>query len=452
MPILLVALAACTVQVGEGAKPSALVSLVGENGLLVDPAAAVHRPSLDVTLSRLAAARILGVSEGPSPDPTMVKQLLKQASPEERPELRLKWGYVSGEPSQTSQAIKEASSLCPLGKAAAPSGGIIDCTDLLKSMWAFLNVSQSTSMIPFESTFPEKYKPACPPSLKDLVSQYVAVLCGKKNVSGDEVAKAVAALAEKDRFLSDSRSLWTASAVVTRIGADPSPLRKMTVRAVSSGHVKGIFFDEIPAQGTLLTTWALLHLARSDMRGLDAERLTQTVLAQDPGSAPDRRMLVRANLALLHHKGGPAPTRGLTLSDPDGPYNPFIALAARDSGDLAAVSLGFSKSVARATRDRFASYVVTQRIVSGASVPLTSADVSLLRSLLKEDGAVGRPSLLAATALAAGGQATDIKAWPVGCSGAPWLVTAPGNVDTCDLRSSLLMRLHQEFVAPQRTP
>ena len=80
LPVLAVS-AACTLQVGGGGEPSALRDYVGVNGLLADPAATKHRPSPDVTLDRLGAARLVGVSQPRVPSTSLMRGAASERTP-----------------------------------------------------------------------------------------------------------------------------------------------------------------------------------------------------------------------------------------------------------------------------------------------------------------------------------------------------------------------------------
>jgi hypothetical protein len=248
-------------------------------------------------------------------------------------------------------------------------------------------------------------------------------------------------------LLRDSRSLFVAAVVDSTFHLRSTTLRGLVTSAIAQSQVEGVYFDEVPAQGTVLTTWALLHLAGSDRSGLDATAVARAVRQEPTDGADDRVMLARAALATLGAADRPARGGALVLRDPDGPYNPFIALAARDAGDLDLVSLGFSGAQARSTPARFASYLITQRIISGRTATLSDADLHLLDGLGEPapgGQAVGLvvPTMLRQTALAAAGRTRAAEPAALGCEGTTWLVEVNG---ICDLRASLLRNLYREF-------
>lgn len=438
VPVVLAASAACTLQVGGGGKPSALVQYVGVNGLLADPAATEHRPSLGVTLDRLWAAKLVGVPTTHLPSTSMVQGLLDEADPVERSSLQVRWSEYRSNGSGARQAVEELSRSC----ATATSSQT--CPSTIASVGAFLRVTRSPELRSFQQAFPAVRSPACPPGRSTVVDLFETVVCGKA-VEGEQLE---AVLAGRGDDPLDSAELWAAAAVASASGAPVERLRREAEDALGRSQVQGVYFDEVPAQGTLLTTWALLHLARADRAGLDIGRVTTAIRREDTGGAPDRVMLARAGLALLQADHTPARAGRLRLEDPEGPYNPFIALAARDAGDLPLVAIAFSESSARRTPTTLASWAITQRIVTGRPVALTAADTDRITALGKGAPDDSPVRLLAATALAAGGAPGTPPDMPSGCGGAGWLVSTRG---TCDIRTSLLLDLYREFTTRQGT-
>ncbi|HET8986984.1 MAG TPA: hypothetical protein VFN43_00600 [Humibacillus sp.] len=440
--------AACTVQVGGGGKPSPLVDYVGANGLLADPAATAHRPSLDVTLNRLWAARVVGVAATRTPSPSMVAVALTDATGLEHEDLRLRWATMQADVKTARAAIAELNALC--GPRAASTDP--DCEGTLASAWAFLTATRAPALATFHQTFPAVRAPACPTSATSLSDLYRLALCNGPTVDEGTFERALSDVPRADGLVRDSRVLFVAAVVDETFGLGSEALRILIQDALDQSQVEGVYFDEVPAQGTVLTSWALLHLAGSDRAGIDASSLATAIRQEPTDGAADRIMLVRAALSVLGETDRPKRAGALVLRDPDGPYNPFIALAARDGGDLGLVSLGFTAERARTSPERFASYVITRRILGGKPVALSAADVALLRRLstATEDSPVV-PRMLMETALAAGGQPLPPGApgaAALGCGDAAWLVTVSG---TCDLRASLLLDLFHEFTTTTTT-
>ena len=318
-------------------------------------------------------------------------------------------------------------------------------------MWSFLTLSGSPAQALLARTFPDLDAPACPSRTATIADQFVSVLCGRTFTDQDAFDAAVARETQGDGRFADSRSLWAAAAVAHAGQLQSDELRSAVEDAVGQSHVQGVFFDETPAQGTLLTSWALLHLAHADRGGVDVEALAAAIRREPTDGAADRVMLARAGLALLGST--PAPSRGgsLDLRDPDGPYNPFIALAARDAGDLPLVTIGFSAAQARQTPERFASWLLTRRIVEGRPLTISDADAAILGRLAPATTAPGArgtpvPALLRDAALAAAGRTGEPAPVSLGCGGADWLVTVN---DECDIRSSLLVALRDDFTSHQ---
>jgi hypothetical protein len=309
---------------------------------------------------------------------------------------------------------------------------------------AFLHVTRSTRLADVDDAFPEARPAACAEPGKTLAELFQAATCGKA-VTREQLD---AVLTGPDGDALDSDELWAAAVIARESGIDAAALREKIETALDGSQAQGIYFDETPAQGTLLTTWALLHLAGPDRRGLDTAKLATAVRGEDTGGAPDRVMLARAGLALLHGQSPPGRGGPLRIADPDGPYNPFIAMAARDSGDLSLVSMAFTQQAARGSATALASWAITQRVLTGKPVTLTSGDVKQIVSLAKDAADRDAPVLdqLSATALSAAGQKTDPPQLVSGCGGAAWLISTRG---TCDIRASLLADLYHEFTTRQ---
>ncbi len=441
--------AACTLQVGGGGTPpSALGDLVGVNGLLADPAATRHRPSLEVTIDRAWAARLTGVALQRTPSAAVVDALVTQQDEPVRRDLEVRWAAYRGDSRAVGAAIGALGAECGGAKATGD-----DCAATVRSVWSFLSASDSPALEQLGDAFPDLTPPACPAATATVGDQFLATLCGRPVRDAAAFSSAVERVLGDDGLAFDSRTLWAAAVVSHRGGLRSEPLRAAVERSVGQSQAEGIFFDETPAQGTLLTSWALLHLAGPDRLGLDQAALAAAVRREATDGAADRVMLSRAGLALLGST--PAPPRGgrLALRDPDGPYNPFIALAARDAGDLDLVSVAFGAAQARTSPQRLASWVITRRIVEGRTVAVTAADVATIRRLVPAaaDTSTGRaaaspvPGLLRDAALAAVGRTGAATPVSVGCQGAAWLVTVG---DECDIRSSLLVALRAEFATP----
>ncbi|WP_185748902.1 hypothetical protein [Humibacillus xanthopallidus] len=442
--MVLVALAACTVQVGGGAKPSALRDHVGINGLLADPAAMRHRPSLEVTIDRVGAARLTGVAVQHVPSATLIDGLVAQLDGPARSDLELRWASYVGDTARVGKAIEA------LGRQCGEKGPD-DCDASVHSVWSFLQVSGSPARSELARTFPDLRPPACPAKAATVGDQFLSLLCGRPVRDQEAFDAAVVRETNGDGRFADSRTLWAAAAVARAGNLKSDELRTAVERAVGQSHVEGVFFDETPAQGTLLTSWALLHLAGGDRGGVDLDALAAAIRREPTDGAADRVMLARAGLALLGST--PVPGRGgrLVLRDPDGPYNPFIALAARDAGDLRLVSVGFSATQSRTTPERLASWILTRRIIEGRPITITDSDASVLRGMAdpKRTATAASnpvPALLRDAALAAAGRPSEPVTVSVGCGGADWLVTVG---DECDIRSSLLLALRHDFTSHQ---
>ncbi len=463
--VLLLALAvsaACTVQVGGGGKPSVLVDYVGVNGLLADPAATAHRPSLGVTLDRLWAARLTGVTQPRTPSSGMVALALKDSGALEHEDLQVRWSVLEGDTTSGRTAVSKLAALCGTGAgsgSASPSGAADidpDCEATVRSVWAFLTASRSPLLANFRAAFPGVAAPPCPATRISMTDLYLGALCGGTAPDSASFEKALAGLPQADGLLRDSRTLLVSAVVDRAAGLGSTSLRDLVRTALDQSQVEGVYLDEVPAQGTVLTSWALLHLAGPDRSGLDTSALAAAIREEPTDGAADRVMLARAGLSLLGEATLPDRAGDLKLADPDGPYNPFIALAARDAGDLALVSVAFSAKEARATPERFASFLVTQRLIQGKPLALSNADVTLLRRIAPAtvtgdtgadgadgaDGASAVPRMLMDAALAAGGRASDAAVSDLGCDGADWLADVAG---TCDLRASLLVDLRNDF-------
>ncbi len=436
--VVLAVTASCTLQVGGGGKPSALTQYVGANGLLADPVATVHRPSLQVTLDRLWAARLLGVPSKQAPAAAMVESLADDADAVERTSLQLRWAAYREDAEGVRQAVDGLRDLC---RTASPDA---TCAATVRSVRAFLHVTRSSRLAEVDGAFPEARPIACPGTGKTLAELFQTVVCGKA-VTREQLD---GVLSGPDGDTLGSDELFAAAVIAHESGIDAAALREKIEASLEESQVQGIYFDETPAQGTLLTTWALLHLAGPDRQGLDTAKLETAVRGEDTGGAPDRVMLARAGLALLHGQGPPAHGGPLRIADPDGPYNPFIAMAARDSGDLSLVSMAFTQQGARGSATALASWAITQRVLTGNPVTLTSGDVKRLVSLAKDAADQDAPVLnqLSATALSAGGEKTDPPELVSGCGGAAWLISTRG---TCDIRASLLADLYHEFTTRQ---
>lgn len=436
--VVLAVTASCTLQVGGGGKPSALTQYVGVNGLLADPVATVHRPSLQVTLDRLWAARLLGVPAKHAPAAAMVEGLAADAEPVERTSLQLRWAAYREDAEGVRHALDGLRDLC---RTASPDA---TCAPTVRSVRTFLHVTRSSRLADVDGAFPEARPTACSGPGKTLAELFQAAVCGKA-VTREQLD---AVLSGPDGDTLDSDELWAAAVIAHESGIDAAALHEKIEAALDESQVQGIYFDETPAQGTLLTTWALLHLAGPDRQGLDTAKLETAVRGEDTGGAPDRVMLARAGLALLHGQRPPARGGPLRIADPDGPYNPFIAMAARDSGDLSLVSMAFTQQGARGSATALASWAITQRVLTGKPVTLTSADVKRIESLTKDAADRDAPVLdqLSATALSAAGEKTDPPELVSGCGGAVWLISTRG---TCDIRASLLADLYHEFTTRQ---
>ncbi|WP_404390970.1 hypothetical protein [Humibacillus xanthopallidus] len=404
-----------------------------------------HRPSAEVTLDRIGAARLTGVALQRVPSAALMEGLIKQQDGPVRRDLEIRWATSTGDTARVAQAIEALGAQCG---GSTPSD---DCDSALRSVWSFVTVSASPARAQLARTFPDLRPPACPAKAATIGDQFISVLCGRPVRDQDAFDAAVARETEGDGRFADSRSLWAAAAVARAGGLESDELRSAAESAVGQSHVEGVFFDETPAQGTLLTSWALLHLADADRAGVDLEALAQAIRREPTDGAADRVMLARAGLALLGSTPTPAAGGALALRDPDGPYNPFIALAARDAGDLRLVSIGFSMTEARKTPERLASWLVTKRIIEGRPISISDADAALLRRLGPTQATPGSagtpvPGLLRDTALAAAGRPSEPVSVSLGCGGADWLVTVD---DECDIRSSLLVALRDDFTTSQ---
>ncbi|MEO7449177.1 MAG: hypothetical protein ABI336_12965 [Humibacillus sp.] len=440
--LVLAVSAACTMQVGGGGKPSVLHAYLGANGLLADPAATAHRPSLDVTLNRLWAARLAGVAPGRTPSSGMVALTLKDSGELEHEDLRVRWSVLTGDEKTARSAVARLGALCGKGSKDADP----DCEGTVRSVWAFLTAASSPVLTSLRTTFPSVSAPACPATRTSMSDLYLTALCGGPTPDGATFDEALATLPRTGNVLRDSRSLLVAAVVDAGAGLKSESLHALVRAALAQSQVEGVYLDEVPAQGTVLTSWALLHLAGTDRSGLDTARLGAAIRQEPTDGAADRVMLARAGLSLLGETERPGRAGALKLSDPDGPYNPFIALAARDAGDLDLVSLGFAAKEARTTPERFASFLITRRIIEGSPLTLSAADVTLLERLAppsSEAAAAGAvPRMLMEAALAAGGRPSTTDGDDLGCGGASWLVDVAG---TCDLRASLLVDLRTNF-------
>lgn len=436
-------LSACSVQVGGGGQSSALTRYVGANGLLADPAAVVHRPSIDTTLYRLSAARLIGQKVDRWPDRSMAETLIAAAPPGKREMLKLRWASLKRSRSQVEAVLRNIAQLCGVSAAGRRSEEG-DCRSLKQSGLVFLRVAEPSALPQFEKAFPDTKDPACPPRQVTVDDILATVMCGRK---ADENAlnSAISALGRNDVYLRDGRALWTAAAVVHLAHTDASPLRDLVVHSLARSDVNGIYLDEIPAQGTLLSTWALLRLAGKNRAGLDTKALARAVRGEDTRGAADHVVLARAVLAQLHEADRPSRGGALHLTDPRGPYNPFFVLAARNAGDIDQVTLGFTKAGVSKDPSALASYILAKRIISNRVVPLNSDDMAALTSLTRNsgpDGAGSVEALLGYAALAAGGRAVGQPPRPVSCEDAKWLVSVR---DVCSLRASLLWALYREF-------
>lgn len=427
------ALTACTV---ESADRYALEPLMGENDLLIDPALLTPRPNLTLTLHLLDAARRLGIDVEENPDPAMVSVLIGQEDELARPELALRWSLLEGDSLGTDEALTEAADLC--AAKAAPGS---NCAFVVAGLDTVLRASEPAKVEAFRTRVDVDQDAVCAAAGGDAWGAFDRITCGPKRPSADEISKAAEQMLPDVEQQTDSLAIWQLAAAAEANGVRPRPLVELVGRALERSTVRGILVDTTPLHGTVLTTWAVLHLAGDD--GADLPRLpVEKAVRKEDSAAPDRALVVNASLAQLGVEERPT-IQPVVLADPDGPYNPFLALAARDVDALDQVTLAFGFAEARRSPESLASYLITRWVLTGARVTTPARDLRTLTNTLNDGQTVPRVQLLLATALRAAGRDAEAgTALGTGCEGFDWLVEDDG---VCDLRGSLLRVIYEEL-------
>ncbi len=403
---------------GEGVSPQ----LVGSNGLLIDPAALSPTPSVTVTAERDAAAKLLGL-DFPSPDAQICGEAIRELPASEATLVRARLAYGQGQ--SVLALVKNFDARC--------NAGDNNCTSTLRSLSAFLHVIDPDQAATLDARYPATALDAVEP-LSALDRQYVAAVRGTP-AAGNEGREVVREAQKSKAYLRVPEVLWKLAVIGRCTPSLEGEVRSMVTEAVSQTHVQGLFSAEVRYDGDLITTWALLHLCQGVTSGVDRVALSDAI-RKASGHAPDQDIVAQACLSLLNSRSLRQQGVTIALTDPDGPYNPFLVLAAHDTRGWGKITQTPSRPTI-VTPPRLASWLVTERLVHDMPPALSQSEVDRL-SELADNAENYRTQLLFEAALAAGGRARTLVA-PDRCSSPySWLIRQQAGIDLPDIRASLL--------------
>lgn len=425
---------ACSVQViadpevrtGSSGDPIR-ASWLGKNGLLADPAAFTMRPDVTLTLDRLLSAKYLGV-EYQTPDLAMARAMLSELDlpPSWWTKLAIVTGTAAEQPPHSCQGDHCADDAVTAGVLAR----LFDWSD--GETW---------------DGGAARPQPVCPDRQESLDDAYLWVACGRPaEVDAAILDDALASLEAEDRYLADAHGLWKAAAVARGRAPAEARVLRMTKDSLAQDHVQGIFIGDADVWGDLMTTWALLHLSGGNCGDIDKAALLDAVRAVGDSGGADMRLLANACHVLTDSEPpfGVEP-KSVALEDPEGPYNPFIVMAARDTGRAQTVQFGIPKSRAEGDGAALASWLITSRLSTDLVVAATDDEIDFLEDALASSVSA-RQQLLYATALAAADAMTSEVSIKEGAEGVSWLVAQDEVLDIPDLRASLLYTVYNMWM------
>lgn len=430
------AVAACSVQAGHGVLPVALQPLLGSNGLLAAPSALEHHPAGDITVLRWDAARLVGVATpAERPQQAVLDRALADLDRSDALPLRVMWALDTANEQGVSAALQEVVRTCRArGKAAPPR----TCPSLVARVRQVLLTHGEKSEL--AALAPVTKAPPCPKHASTLDEEFAAALCGG-DASHAAFDDALRNLAAHDGYLEEPETLWLVAAIAGVTHERVDDVRDLVRKSLAQTTVEGLFVDATRPAGTLLSSWAMLYVAARDGRTTRSADYVRAVREAETDNHVDRLLLQRANLDLLgvRDAGWRLPST-MRLTDPDGIYNPFLALAAEQLGVQDQVQLGVPRSAYAADPTRLASAVTTRFLLTRQRERLTSAQASALQGLAENRHNPYGLRILALVALRIGG-ATDSVEEPVAdhCDSVPWMLSASAEDRTCDLRASMTM-------------
>lgn len=404
----------------------------------------VPHESLDQTVFRLAAAEVLDLAVPPVPDASQVAVMLKGLPGQDRVVRTVLWSLLVRDDAAVSLQLRDVRQVCEGHQVEDLDPR--DCPALLGQLKEVAVAAGRGHLLDPLAGWVGRVSPCRQERVADLESALGAVGC-RTPLSRRQVDALVGPLKVGNLGLTDPVALWRAAALSRRTGHARPEAVALVDKALAQPRREGLYLSAAEPVGTAMSTWALLTAASAG-RPLHDDRLVAALRRSDINGRADVALFRDAALLLLGERsGGQVPTDSMKLADSDGPYYPFVALAARQLGVQDKVAFVVPRASYEADPIALASAVTTSFLLDRQRLQVTRDQIAGLVKVARETRLPHGARLLARTALEILGEDTsalDEQVWDWGgCDGLEWMLNASSMDPECDLRATVSWRLRE---------